>query len=241
MPTNSEEKTVAAVLLDAMKVQGMTFEKLVQTTGISDRFLALLLEENFEKLPASPYLHGYILKIGEALRFDGERLWQEYFKNSNGMRRSGAADTLPGKRPEVRARSRKVIAIGIAIIVVVLGYVAYRIQQSLGEPALATNITNDMRVTAAEFDVKGTIDPRDRIILNGAQLYPDTKGNFEKKVELQPGFNTLAFTVKKFLGSEYTINKQIFYQTSSTAPMGSGQANSPHASTTPKNATSTAR
>jgi len=223
-PNSSEEKTFSAVIVDAMKAQGMTFEKLVQATGISDRFLGLILNENLDKLPASPYVHGYIMKIAEVLRLDGERIWMEYFKDSHGVRRSGAADMLPGRRLDPRHRPRKVFILGIAIIVLVLGYVAFRIQQSVGEPVLSTNITDNMKVTAAEFDVKGSIDPKDQISLNGTQLYPDPRGNFEEKIELQPGFNTLSFDVKKFLGNEYTTNKQIFYQASSTLPAGLEQA-----------------
>lgn len=217
MPLNSpDEKTFSAAIMDAMKAQGVTFDKLVQATGISDRFLELILNEDLEKLPASPYVHGYILKIAEALRLDGERIWTEYFKDRNGVRRSGAADTLPGRRSGPKRRPRTALVLGAAIIVVVLGYVAFRIQRSVGEPALSTNITDNMRVTSAELDVKGTVDPRDQIVLNGTQLYPDSKGNFEEKVTLQPGFNTLAFDIKKFLGKEYTVNKQVFYQATST-------------------------
>ena len=34
----------------------------------AERSLALLLEERFDKLPPAPYVHGYLVKIAEALK-----------------------------------------------------------------------------------------------------------------------------------------------------------------------------
>lgn len=217
MPEQNE-KNFSSFLLEAMKMQGLSFEKLVQATGVSDRFLGLLIEEDFEKLPASPYVHGYIMKIAEALNLDGEKLWQAYFKEKNLVKKSGSSDMLPQNRFIGSPHTRKKMVIGAVIIVVavIAGYVLFRIQRSVGEPAFSVNVGENMVVAETTFDVKGSVDPRDQINLNGVQLFPSTDGTFEKKVQLQPGFNTLSFKIKKFLGDEYTINKQIFLQTTST-------------------------
>src|SRR3989344_4041869 len=73
-----------------------------------------------------------------------------------------------------------------------------------------------MVVENKEYVIKGNSDPSRQLILNGEQLYPAPNGDFEKTIELQPGFNALSFKIKKFLGSEYTIEKQIFYKTDET-------------------------
>jgi len=216
---DQNEKSFSSFLLEAMKMQGVSFEKLVETTGVSDRFLELLIEEDFEKLPASPYVHGYIMEIAEALNLDGQKLWQAYFKESDMVKKSGHSDMLPQNRFIASPRMRKKIVIGTVIIVVlvVIGYVLLRVQRSVGDPAFTINIGENTVTADTVFDVKGSVDPRDQISLNGIQLYPLTDGTFEKKIQLQSGFNTLSFKIKKFLGEEYTVNKQVFMEASSTS------------------------
>lgn len=216
--SNQNEKSFSSFLLEAMKVQGVSFEKLAQMTGVSDRFLELLINEEFEKLPAAPYVHGYVMEIAEALGLDGEKLWKVYFKEKDLIKRSGSSDALPQNRFSAPPRTRKKIiaATSIAAVIVVTGYILFRIQRSVGEPSFTVNVGENTVVTEASFDVKGVVDPRDQISLNGTQLYPLADGTFEKKIQLQPGFNTLSFKIKKFLGGEYVVNKKIFLETSST-------------------------
>lgn len=211
--TESDTKNLSAMLIEAMKIKGFSLEKLAQTTGVSDRFIEYLLGEKFDQLPSSPYMHGYILKIGEALDLDGERLWREFFKNSKVVRTSGASDALPGNEVHKKRINKKVTAI-IVFIVIALSYITFRIQTYFGEPYfILENLTDNMIVTEQSFTIKGKINTRDQIMLNGEQVYPNEEGVFEKKIQLQSGFNALSFKIKKFLGKEYIIDKQIFYKT----------------------------
>lgn len=211
--TESNTRSLSTTLIEAMKIKGFSLEKLAQITGVSDRFIEYLLGEKLDQLPSAPYIHGYILKIGEALGLDGENLWREFFKNSRIVRTSGARDALPGNEMH-RKKINKKVAVVIMLAVFVLSYVAFRIQAYFGEPYFVLeNLTDNMVVAEQSFTIRGKINIRDQIMLNGEQVYPNEKGVFEKKIQLQPGFNALSFKIKKFLGKEYTIDKQIFYKT----------------------------
>lgn len=211
--TESNTRSLSATLIEAMKIKGFSLEKLAQITGVSDRFIEYLLGEKFDQLPSAPYIHGYILEIGKALGLDGENLWRDFFKNSRIVRTSGARDALPGNEVHRKKINKKVVVI-IVLAVFVLSYVAFRIQVYFGEPYfILENVTDNMTVTDPSFIIKGEIHIRDQIMLNGEQIYPNEDGAFEKKIQLQSGFNALGFKIKKFLGKEYTIDKQIFYKT----------------------------
>ena len=215
--TEENEKSISEILLSAMKSKNMTVEKLAQATGVSDRFLELILEERFEKLPSSPYLHGYIIKISETLGLEGERIWNDFFKHAGGVKKSGARDAIPGNRFAARRINRKIIAFA-AIGGIVLIYAVFQVFSFFKNPELSLEDINDgMVVSTSTLHIKGSIDPRNGIILNGEQLYPDENGAFEKEMQLSPGFNTLKFTIKKFLGSEYDIEKRVFFETSTTS------------------------
>lgn len=208
----SDARNLSAMLIEAMKIKGFSLEKLAQSTGVSDRFIEYLLGEKFDQLPPAPYAHGYILKIGEVLDLDGERLWREFFKNSKIVRTSGANDALPGNEVYKKKISKKTAAV-IIIVIIALSFIIFRIQSYFGEPYFVLeNVTDNMIITEQPFTIKGRINAKDQIMLNGELVYPNENGVFEKKMQLQPGFNALSFKIKKFLGKEYTIDKQIFYK-----------------------------
>lgn len=211
---SEERKHLSEVLIDAMKARGMSTEKLAEETGISDRFLESLLGENFEKLPSKPYVHGYLVKISEALGLNGEHLWQEYLKDAGNLRGSGHGDELPGDAAPTQRFNRFPLVIGIIVIVIIFVYGFVQVQTFIQEPTLKLEGLEKDSITLSEttFMLRGEISPEDQLSLNGEDIFTDQEGKFEKNIEFQPGFNTLNFTVKKFLGKEYTIVKQVFVE-----------------------------
>ena len=102
-----KRKNLINLILEALKLKGMNLEKLSQLSGVSERSLALLLEEQFDKLPPAPYVHGYLVKIAETLNLDGRELWREYLKNNEEIRRSGKEDILPLNRFAIPKLNKK--------------------------------------------------------------------------------------------------------------------------------------
>lgn len=210
----NEKKNLINLILEALKLKGMNLEKLSQLTGVSERSLALLLEEQYDKLPPAPYVRGYLVKIAETLNLDGRELWREYLKNNGEIRRSGGEDTLPLNRFAIPKLNKKIVAIsGAAVLIIAI--IIFRLPAFFGQPELKiSNISeNPTIVNEATFAVHGIMNPADELTINGEAVYPQKDGNFEKSVLLQPGFNNLVFQIKKLLGRIYTVEKQIFYQT----------------------------
>ena len=89
----------------------------------------------------------------------------------------------------------------------------FRLVDFFQQPKLELeNITDTMIVKVKEFKIRGKIDPQNNLTLNNEEVYPDKDGYFLKDILLQPGFNTLTFRIKKFLGKEFTAEKQVFYE-----------------------------
>ena len=210
--TRQEAKTFGAIVIDAMRSKNFTIEKLSQVTGVSDRFLTYLVNGECEKLPAVPYVYGYVMKIAEALGIDGASLWQDYLKGSASLRRSGKGDALPTNRfvtPELNPRVIGAVAIAILII----GSLVFRLPALLGVPTVTLNGFPDaLVVEEPTYRILGTIDPADELTINREPVYADTNGVFERIVTLEPGFNTFEFRAKRFLGKERILVKQIFYR-----------------------------
>ncbi|KKU15548.1 MAG: hypothetical protein UX22_C0007G0006 [Candidatus Jorgensenbacteria bacterium GW2011_GWA2_45_9] len=216
--TDEFKNSFSDIILEAMRAKGVSLDYLSQTTGISDRFLSLLIEKRVEELPPSPYLHGYIIKISKALGLDGEQVWIKHFKDADFVRKTGTSNTLPGNMFLRRRLNKKIVAFSVLGIIVAV-YVFVRLYSYFGTPELSlSGVEDNMVVKEENFTLKGKTPPTNDLILNGEQIYLSSDGSFEKEIKLSPGFNTLKFNVKKFLGKEYTIEKRIFFEVATSAP-----------------------
>jgi hypothetical protein len=218
------------MLLEALRTKGVTTEKLVQLTGISDRYLSALVAGDLEKLPSAPYVHGYVLRIADALDMDGEALWGMYLKHAGGLRRSGKRDTLPQNRFVTSQINKRVLGIG-ALLVLVLVYVIVRLPSIVGMPSLTlANVEDMMTVSTSTLTILGSMDPADELTINGEAVYPESDGTFSRTVELEPGFNTFEFKAKRFLGRENVLVRQVFFRPATTTashfePYGTSEEN----------------
>lgn len=220
--------TISSVLAEAMEEQNISIEKLSEETGISERFIELLLSEKFDDMPPAPYTHGYLIKISSILGLDGEELWGTYLKNKQEIKKSGEFDKLPENRFAVSGFNKKVLVIGL-IFLVIAGYFIFR-------SVFSANITNELHLanldenptisTSSEFRIEGNINSEYQLTINESPVYPESSGNFEKVLNLEEGLNTIVFHIKGLLGKEGKVVKQIFYRPNDGASSADFNTNS---------------
>ena len=199
-------------LTEKLKEKGLNFEKLSQISGIALKHLENLNAGNLSDLPPAPYLRGYFKKIGEILEFDGEKAWKE-FRFANEIFTSGPKDSMPQNRFAKKSGLKKtwLLAGAAAVIVIVI---ALRLPSILGRPQVniiypnqdLTNVTNE------QILVRGEIKGGDKLTINSEDVLISDDGSWQKSIFLQPGLNTIEFSVKKFLGRETNLIRQILYE-----------------------------
>ncbi|MDP3052760.1 MAG: helix-turn-helix domain-containing protein [bacterium] len=199
------------MLTEILQDKNINLAKLSESTGISERFLKALIEEKYEKLPAAPYIRSYLFKIADALNVDGQKLWQEYQKNTQ-LRKSGTNDHLPINRFSPKPLNKKII---FALIFVILaGYLAFQYNFFLGKPTLSLLgqlASSTSPITDPNLKIEGRVKSGDQLMINKENTYIDENGYFQKDFPLQPGQNNIQFQIKRFLGREITITKQVLY------------------------------
>jgi len=206
-----DDRHLSETLMEAMKVKGLTTEKLALATGVSERIIELLLAERFEELPPAPYLRGYLMKISEALGMDGQELWSAYGKYHREIRRAGYHDTLPTNRFALPQVSRKLIVIA-TVAVLLAGFVASRFLVSTRNFLFEVNVAEPAVVTTSTYAISGTVRAGDRVSLNGDELAVAAGGTFSATVTLKPGWNDLLFVVRRPLEGEREYRRQIFFE-----------------------------
>ena len=205
---------ISEIIIGRMRARGWDIEKLSQITGVSERYLANLASGEFKKLPALPYVRGYLSRMAEALDLDQELLWQSFLEESGARRefRAGLNDEMPKNR--FRRGTFWYKAIIFFVLAVFAGsFLFFRFFMIDDPKFLFFSPSEDGARAAAEIiTVQGKIDPRYKLVFDGEQILLDETGRFEKEITLDSGLNTLVFRAKRILGKEHNFTRQVFYE-----------------------------
>jgi curved DNA-binding protein CbpA len=60
--------------------RGLSVRNIAEMTKVSVRYLELIEEENFKKLPARAYVRGFLMLYAKALGYDPDRMTSDYLK-----------------------------------------------------------------------------------------------------------------------------------------------------------------
>lgn len=200
---------------ETLKQNGATLKDIATTTGIAIKHLEALSHGRYEDLPATPYLHGYLVKLGDVLDFDAEEWWTR-IKTEAGLHRSGEEDTLPKNR-FVRKISFSPWLVGGTLVVLV--FFVLRFPYIIGTPELVIAFPNEETTKVYESNTRivGTAQNTDALYVNGERISLRANGAWDKELLLQPGLNTIEIRAKKFLGRETRVLRQFLYEPASTS------------------------
>jgi transcriptional regulator with XRE-family HTH domain len=228
---DTEDTTLEIFLRDRMKDRGMSIKKLADLTGISIGHIENMLRGDFEHIPPTPYFRGYLIRIGEALNFDGEAWWEK-IKKEEGVRKSGPADSLPENR-FARKSPVKIVAISAAVLVLLILF-GFALPHILGKPVITiTSPQDNSSATSDSIVIQGTVKNADSLYVDGDEATIAKDGSWQKNVLLQSGINTFDVSAKKFLGGTTDIVEQIVYTPSAITTTIPSASPSSTTSTTP--------
>jgi len=212
-------KSFKEILIDAIEHKGISLAKLSETSRVPERYLEFLIREEYNELPSFPYLHGYIIRLSNALDLNGKLLW-EVFKRESEIKTSGKDDILPKNRFAIQPTNNSKIIISVFLSLIVLIYLVFRFDTLFGKPKISLfEPTQEIStVFSKTFTISGTTDPENKLTINNELLDISQNGFFQKDVLLQEGINNFEIKAKKFLGRESSIKRQILFQKTDISP-----------------------
>lgn len=207
-----EQKQFHELFKEYLGIKGISAGRLAELSGVPERYIEALISGDRGRLPAAPYVHGYLARIGPHLAADGEELWSAY-KRDEAPRTSGAADRMPANRFAFKKVKRGwvVFALVLAALAVYLGF---RLEAVLGMPSLVVEspALGETITSRDLFTLQGAVSSGDKLTINGESVATNGEGRFEKEVALDPGLNVFTFTARRLLGSERTAVRRIIYE-----------------------------
>ncbi len=200
-----------------LKDKNTSLKKIADITGIAPAHIEALLRNDFEEMPSAPYLRGYLIRLGNALDFNGEEWWMK-LKQGGLAKNSGELDALPENRFTKQSPPKFLwaVAAGVAILI----YLAIQLPHISGTPSLVIAFPAESPYTTTDstLTLRGTVGNADSLTINGDDIMISSDGSWQKQVLLgTTNPNTFKLTAKKTLGGETSIIEEIIYAPAASA------------------------
>jgi len=75
---NDQSKNLSELITETLELRNLDVKKLSELTDIPTYYLTALIDGELLKLPAAPYIRGYLIKIAQTLRIDSDVLLRAY-------------------------------------------------------------------------------------------------------------------------------------------------------------------
>lgn len=209
---SNSQKSFSETIKEIFELRGFNAKKMAEIADIPENHIFALLNNDFKKLPAYPYVRGYLMKIAEILNIDKEELLELYKKEIPAD--MSEKDKLPFNRFSKQLSGRKKLVFKIIFLLVAV-YLIFRIDDLIGIPEIKiiNPAENYSIINEPAIKLSGTAGNFfDKLTINNEEIPINKDGVFEKDFILQPGQNNIEFKIKRFLGKETKVEKQIIYQ-----------------------------
>lgn len=203
------------IILDQCEAKEIRIEELIKKTGIPEQHFDAIVSDVRTRLPAFPYIRQHLIKIAALLGLPQELLLNKY-RAEFAEKASGSADRLPGNRFALAGGGRRYL-FGLGAVVVL--FILYVIARSglFGAPNLAISNppadADPFIVTGSStLMIAGSIDPGDKLLINGQPVATDATGAFVREYQLVPEINIIEFSATRFLGRTVTVTRQVYLE-----------------------------
>ena len=205
-------KSIAKILQQGLEASKLNLDRLQNQTDIPSHYLEMLFDGDWDKLPAKPYVRGYLIKLAEVLGLDEEQLLSLYSKAL--LSSSGRADALPSNRFSLPKLKYRYVVIAVIVMVILIYVVVFSVRSRTPYLELASIPFSQeaLVVNSPSVLLEGRVEPGDSLLVNGEELAVNASGAFSHEYRLEPELNTLVFEVSRFLGEEIRVVRQVFFE-----------------------------
>ncbi len=183
--------------------QNRTLEEVEAQTKVQIKYLEILENGEYHRLPGDIYARVWIKEYARYLGVPEQELLAEYKLEKKISENINELDRL-NNRPKVsrdnvilRPRSIKLIIIGL-VITAVLGYLIGELVNIIAPPVInISQPSNNFITTGSQIKIIGQTVPEAELIINGERVLTDGAGGFEQTVNLTTGLNKFRISAKK--------------------------------------------
>lgn len=190
-------KTVGEILQAARREKDISIEELARKTKIQERFLLALESMDTKRLPAAPFVRGFIRTAAAELDLEPDGMIA-IFRRDFGVDQLGQVMSRTIVADEGRRFSwtpRQTVIAAVAFVILVFGaYLAFQLKLLVSAPSLVLTDPGDQAVVGENVLVEGRTDPAATIAINGQEIKKNRNGVFSQVIQLPEGMQKVTIT-----------------------------------------------
>jgi hypothetical protein len=208
----SNAKRVCIRLKEAREAAGFSIEQITQKTKIRPEYIKALESCNFEKLPKGMIYQKQIIKAySKTIGIDcTSYIFQFCTEESKQKESKNIIPTKPKRSYFHDIPSVLRYASLIAVCFITVGYLTMQIQKIVQPPSLVLHSPQNGLVTyTSGLEVSGNTGKEVFVSINGKNIPNNGSGNFNEKIDLSNGVNTIVVSANRKHGKSTTITRHV--------------------------------
>ena len=204
-------KTAGEILKAARNEKGWTIAELSERTKIQERFIGALENSELTKLPAMPFVNGFLRTVSSELGLKSEGI-MAIFRRDFGQDDKGKVvpNVLEKKDKGFKWMPSTSIGIGILVMILSFGfYLSIQLKGLLGAPSLEIFQPQDQDIVNTEVVIEGRTDPTASVSINGQKIKKNRNGTFSQMVNLSEGLQAIVVSATGQNGKTTTIDRVV--------------------------------
>lgn len=183
--------------------QNISLEEAQEATNIQAKYLEILEEGDYQKLPGDIYSKAWLKLYGDFLGLQVNELLVDYK-----IEKSISNKLTKVSSPVVKSNNISLYSIlkprvlkflGIALLILaLLAYLGWEINNTISPPEVTIfEPSNNFKTTESSVNIKGQTKAEVQLTINNELVLLDEEGKFNQSINLINGLNNLEISAKK--------------------------------------------
>lgn len=208
-------RTVGQVLKEERERKFYSLDEVEKTTKIRKELLEALEEGQYDKLPPSTFVQGFIKNYGKFLGLNTEKLLavfrREFSEGKNPPRILESFKNPVDKNKFKLTPTRVLVTVIFGLIIVFFGYLWFEYRFLVGTPFLEVNKPPDQfNSQSPEIEVSGRTDPEAKVSINNQEIAVDQNGKFSQVIKLSDNSNNIVVVATSQSGKQTKVDRTVF-------------------------------
>lgn len=208
-------RSVGQVLKEARESKFLTLEDVEKHTKIRKELLQALEANNYDKLPPSTFIQGFIKNYSRFLGLNSEKLLAIFRRDYEAKKHPAVvleSFSKPLDNNKFQITPSRIVGVVVACVVVTFfGYLWYEYRGFVGAPGLEVISPKDqLTVELPQVLVEGKADPEIKVLVNNQEITVEKDGRFSQELKLSSSSNVVIITAVNKFGKSSKIERTVF-------------------------------
>ncbi|MBI4037292.1 helix-turn-helix domain-containing protein [Candidatus Daviesbacteria bacterium] len=208
-------RTVGQILKEEREAKFYSLEEVEKSTKIRHELLEALEADNYQKLPPTTFVQGFIKNYAKFLKLDPQKLLAVYrreFSDKKHPPQVMDAFVKPIKPDKFKLTPTRILGLVISLaILFFFVYLWFQYRQLVSSPQLSLVSPADQLTTDnPSIVVEGKTAPEVKVAVNSQDIPVDAGGNFKEEVALSSPVNKISIVATSKFGQKVEVERIVY-------------------------------